>query len=76
MDEKFPPLLAEKRPKGRMQCQLGNLCRTDPIDFSLVFCELLRMNIIDCEVSMAKMVCVLVAAISVDAFAPRPGGTR
>lgn len=34
------------------------------------------MNIIDCEVSMAKMRCVLVAAISVEAFAPRPGGTR
>jgi hypothetical protein len=34
------------------------------------------MNIIDFEVSMAKMVFVLVAAISVDAFARRPGGTR
>jgi hypothetical protein len=37
---------------------------------------LLRMNIIDCEVSMAEMVCVLMAVISVEAFVRRPGGTR
>jgi hypothetical protein len=34
------------------------------------------MNIIDFEVYMVEMVFVLVAAISVDAFALRPGCTR
>jgi hypothetical protein len=39
---------------------------------SIVADRYIRMNIIDFEVSLAEMVVVLGAAISVDAFAPRP----
>ena len=67
------------RITGRNTVAVGSLTTgvaESPLTFIWRTGELVRMNTIDCEVSMAKMRFVHVAAISVEAFAPRPGGTR
>jgi hypothetical protein len=42
MSGKFPPLLAEKRPKERTKCQIENPCRTFSLFSRVSWCRVKR----------------------------------